>query len=89
MHAKLFKNQPSLSSAAYEGFARELGLDLGKFRAALADPRLRARVEADQQLAAKVGATGTPTFFVNGERVVGAQPFESFKAVIDRAIARK
>jgi protein-disulfide isomerase len=89
MHAKLFENQRNLSGAAYEGFAKELGLDVGKFKAALADPRLKARVDADQELATKVGASGTPTFFVNGERIVGAQPFESFKAVIDRAIAKR
>jgi len=89
MHQKLFDNQRALSAGAYEGFAREVGLDLGRFKAAMADPKLKARVEADQQLANKVGASGTPTFFVNGERVVGALPFESFKATIDRVLAAR
>jgi protein-disulfide isomerase len=89
MHDKLFQNQQSLSAPAFEAFAKEIGLDVPKFKAALADPRLRERIQADQQLASRVGANGTPTFFVNGERVVGAQPFESFKAVIDRKLARK
>ncbi len=89
MHDKLFQNQQSLSAPAFEGFAREIGLDLPRFKASLADPRLRERIQADQQLAGRVGANGTPTFFVNGERVVGAQPFESFKVVIDKKLARK
>jgi len=36
-----------------------------------------------------VGANGTPTFFVNGEKVVGAQPFEAFKLLIDRRLAKR
>jgi protein-disulfide isomerase len=89
MHDKLFQNQQALSAPAFEAFAREIGLDVPRWKAALADPRLRERIQADQQLAGRVGASGTPTFFVNGERVIGAQPFESFKAVIDRKLARK
>jgi protein-disulfide isomerase len=89
MHDKLFQNQQALSPRTYEAYARDLGLDLAKFKAAMADPRAKERIQADQQLAGRVGASGTPTFFVNGERVVGALPFESFKAVIDRKLARK
>ena len=40
-------------------------------------------------MAGRVGASGTPTMFVNGERIVGAVPFEQIKAVIDRQLARK
>jgi protein-disulfide isomerase len=89
MHDKLFQNQQSLSAPAFEAFAREIGLDVPRFKAAMADPKVKERIEADQQLAGRVGANGTPTFFVNGERVVGAQPFESFKAVIDRKLAKR
>jgi len=89
MHDKLFENQRSLSAASYEGWAKELGLDVGKFKAAMADPKVKERVLADQELGNKVGANGTPTFFVNGEKVVGAQPFEAFKVVIDRRLAKR
>jgi len=89
MHDKLFENQRSLSASSYEVWAKELGLDLGKFKAAMADPQVKERVLADQELANKVGANGTPTFFVNGEKVVGAQPFEAFKVVIDRRLAKR
>jgi protein-disulfide isomerase len=72
MHDKLFAGQQSLSEASYLGFAAELGLDAGRFRKALGDPATRARVEEDARAAAAAGVTGTPTFLVNGERVVGA-----------------
>jgi len=89
MHDKLFENQRALGAAAYEGFARDLGLDVPRFKASMADPKLKERVSADQQLATKVGASGTPTFFVNGDRIVGAQPFDAFKAAIDRHLAKR
>ena len=89
MHDRLFQNQQTLSPAAYEAYARELGLDVARWKADMASPRAKERVEADSQLGNRLGANGTPTFFVNGEKVVGALPFESFKAVIDRQLARK
>ncbi len=92
MHDKLFENQRALDPQSLERYAREVGLDLGRFRAAQQDPKLRARVEEDQALAARLGVGGTPTFVINGEKVVGAQPFEKFKEVIDaqlQKVARK
>jgi protein-disulfide isomerase len=72
MHDKLFAGQASLSEAAYEMYARELGLDLARFQATRAAPATRKRVEDDMAAAAAAGITGTPTFVVNGEPVVGA-----------------
>ncbi len=48
----------------------------------------RAAIEADHHVAQGFAATGTPTFFINGRRVVGAVPFETMKAIIDEEIAR-
>jgi protein-disulfide isomerase len=87
MHDKMFAAQQELSPAAYERWARELGLDLGRFKAALVSEKLKARVQEDEQLATRLGIDGTPTMAVNGELVVGAVPFESLKAVIDRKLA--
>jgi protein-disulfide isomerase len=89
MHDKLFANQRDLSPEAYERWARELGLDLGRFRAAVGSGKYRSRIQEDQALAARVGATGTPTMFVNGEMVVGAVPFEMLKPKIDAALAAR
>jgi protein-disulfide isomerase len=87
MHDKMFAAQQELSPAAYERWARELGLDLARFRAAQGSPALKARVEADDQLASRLGIDGTPTMVVNGEKVVGAVPYDQLKAVVDRKLA--
>jgi protein-disulfide isomerase len=87
-HDKLFSNQRALDRASLERYAEELKLDMGKFRSALDSGKFRAKVEADAAAGAAVGANGTPTFFVNGRELVGAQPFDSFKKVIDEEMAR-
>jgi protein-disulfide isomerase len=88
MHDKLFSNQQALSDAAYAGYAKELGVDGARFARDLAADSAARRIAEDQQLAASVGANGTPTMFVNCRRLVGAQPFEAFQRVIDEEIAR-
>ncbi len=89
MHDKLFANQQQLDRPSLEKYAQELGLNMTKFKAALDSGKFKKKVEEDSQLGAKVGATGTPTFFVNGRSIVGAQPFDSFKPVIDAELAGK
>jgi protein-disulfide isomerase len=89
MHDRLFAAQRELSADTYRRIAREIGLDLGKFDAAVASGRNRTRIQEDQAVASRVGAGGTPTMFVNGERVVGAVPYEQLKAVVDRKLAAR
>jgi protein-disulfide isomerase len=88
-HDKLFENQRQLDRPSLEKYAQELGLNVPKFKAALDSGKYKKRVEEDAQMAAKVGASGTPTFFVNGRSVVGAQPFATFKPIIDAELAGK
>ena len=73
--------------ANLEQYAQQIGLDMTKFRQALDRNEHRGAIEADQQLAQSVGANGTPNFFINGRQLVGAQPFEAFKTIIDEEIA--
>ena len=54
-----------------------------------ADPRLEARISADETQAAKLHVEGTPTSFVNGRRIVGAQPIAIYRAAVERALAGK
>ena len=89
MHDKLFANQQALDRSSLERYAQELGLDMGKFKAALDSNKFDAYVTADSNEGMRVGANGTPTFFINGRQVVGAQPFEAFKNVIDQELAKK
>jgi protein-disulfide isomerase len=82
-HDKLFANQQALDRPALEKYADELGLNMGRFRAALDSGKYKDKVDQEAKEGAAVGATGTPTFFINGKRLVGAQPAESFKTIID------
>ncbi len=89
MHDKMFANQQALDRSSLEKYASELGLDMGKFKTALDSNKFEATIAADSSEGAKVGANGTPTFFINGRQVVGAQPIEQFKAVIDDELKKK
>lgn len=71
-----------------EGFASDLGLDSGQFSDCLSSGKYAQAVKDDLALGQKVGVSGTPSFFINGRPLVGAQPFEAFKAIIDEELAR-
>ncbi|HLK92219.1 MAG TPA: thioredoxin domain-containing protein [Polyangia bacterium] len=86
MHDKLFANQQALDRASLEKYAQELGLDMTKFKAALDSGKFKDKVDAEDKEGAAFGVTGTPTFFINGTRLVGAQPLEAFKAAIDKEL---
>ena len=88
-HDKLFANQQALDRPSLEKYAEELGLNMGKFKAALDSGKFKAQIDADKAESQKAGASGTPTFFINGNRLVGAQPVDAFKKVIDDELAKK
>lgn len=77
--------------AAYQGqlddLARQAGVDVERFRECLDADTYRDQVVEDFQRGQAQGVRGTPTFFVNGEQVVGAQPFEVFAQLIDRELS--
>src|SRR5262249_2665867 len=85
---KLFANQQALDREALDKYASELGLNMEKFKAGLDSGRFKQAIEADQKEAAKFGARGTPSFFINGKPFRGAQPFENFKKVVDNETER-
>jgi protein-disulfide isomerase len=86
MHDILLKNQENLDAANLEKYAKVIGLNMSKFKAALHDKKLEDSVEADAAMADKVGARGTPSFFINGKFLPGAQPLETFKSKIDEEL---
>ena len=89
MHEKLFANQKALEPPALKGYAKDLGLDQGKFDRCLDSGDKAKVVDSNRKAGEKVGVTGTPAFFVNGYQLSGAQPFEEFKSIIDSELARK
>ncbi len=88
MHDRLFTNQRALGAADLERYAGEIGLDTDRFRQALRDHRHRPVVEADIELGRRLGVRGIPTFFLNGRRLVGAQPLDRFVALANEVGAR-
>ncbi|PKN56211.1 MAG: thioredoxin [Deltaproteobacteria bacterium HGW-Deltaproteobacteria-14] len=87
MHDKLFANQKALKPEDLERYAQELGLNMEQFKKDSADPAADKFIDQNQAIATALGATGTPSFFINGKNLRGAQPFEQFKAIIDAEIA--
>jgi protein-disulfide isomerase len=87
-HDWLFSGQATLDRDGLLAEAGRLGLDTARFTAALDSGRFDARIDADVAQATKLGVAGTPTFFVNGERIVGAQADDVFSQQIDAELAR-
>jgi predicted DsbA family dithiol-disulfide isomerase len=75
----------SLDRALLLRIAADLNLDTARFGRDLDDPKIEERVARDEADAKALDVTGTPTFFVNGRRVVGAQPQAAFEAAIAKS----
>ena len=89
MHEKLFASQQKLDVPALKGYAKELGLDQGKFDKCIDSGDKAKVVEANKAAGSKVGVTGTPAFFINGRLISGAQPLEAFTAIVDQELKAK
>jgi predicted DsbA family dithiol-disulfide isomerase len=68
-------------------YAEELGLDQDAFEECVSSRRYQDEVIADLEWAVNLGISSTPTFFINGIAIVGAQPFEVFYEVITKELA--
>lgn len=88
MYDALYEDTSALYSHDLAARAERLGLDVETWRACLVDPATDAAIEADVALAKRFSVRGTPTFFVNGRRIGGAQPFESFQQVVDEELKK-
>jgi protein-disulfide isomerase len=88
MHDTMFEHQTELDRAHLEQYAQQIGLDMTRFRNALDQHTHQAAIQADSQAGTRAGANGTPSFFINGRSLVGAQPFEQFQTMIDEEVRR-
>jgi predicted DsbA family dithiol-disulfide isomerase len=91
MHDKMFQSHqehhgPALSTSELAGYARELGLNLGRFQAALNDGRHDAAIDADVQLAKKLGIDGTPGFIIGNQMVTGAKPLRYLRVLVENSL---
>jgi len=85
-HDRLFERQPAFRRADLLLYADELGLDREAFTRCLDERRFAADVDRDVAQAQALGFNSTPTFLVNGRRVVGAISVEEFRTIVDDAL---
>ncbi|MGE5073669.1 MAG: DsbA family protein [Anaerolineae bacterium] len=85
-HDKLFGSE-TLDEATYQQYAQDLGLDMTKFNDCLTNHKYAQAIQADSDFAVNLGVNSTPTFFINGLAIIGAQPLSSFTNVIDKELA--
>ena len=89
MHDKLFANQQALDRADLEKYAKEIGLDMSPSSRPLDSRQVRGRRSRPTgRLATKVGAHGTPAFFINGKLARRRAAVRAFKAKIDEEIKK-
>lgn len=86
-HDRLFATPDRLSDADLKAHAAALGLDTAKFNSCVDTHATKDIVDLDMKEANEIGVNATPSFFINGRSLDGAQPFESFKRVIDEELA--
>jgi len=76
-----------LDAASLKQYAKDQGIDATKFASCLDNHDTAAAIKADADAGSAAGVSGTPSFYINGVQLVGAQPFASFKTAIDAALA--
>ena len=86
-HDKLFSDEYGLNRSAYIQYAADLELDEGVFETCLDSGKFDDYIEQDMDFALNLGVRSTPTFFINGLAVVGAQPLDVFQQIIDQELA--
>ncbi|OGV89793.1 hypothetical protein A2Z41_03360 [Microgenomates group bacterium RBG_19FT_COMBO_39_10] len=93
MHDLIFENQAEWSEKEsvdtdIDNFVSQLNLNKAEFDSCLASGKYTQVVEADRDLGLEVGVQGTPTFFINGQMLVGAVPYSNFKTIIEAELAK-
>lgn len=86
MHDEMFTNQDALDAEGLKKTAKKIGLKMDGFEKCLAENKYLAQVKADMEEGRKVKVKSTPTFFINGKLINGAQPFEVFSELIDEEL---
>lgn len=91
-HETVFKSQKDVPAddpaAKLLGFAKDAGADQAKVKDCFEKGETKALVDATLAEAEEVGVNSTPTFFINGKRLSGAQSLDAFKAIIDPELAK-
>ena len=88
-HDHMFGNQAALQPDSLKKYATDMGLDAPKFNACLDSSKYAERVRDGVAAGSRLGVNSTPTVYINGRMLTGAQPYESFATIIEEELARK
>lgn len=88
MHDEMFAHQDELDTEGLKKIGKKIGLKMDLFEKCLTENKYLTQVKADMEEGRKINVKSTPTFFVNGQLVNGAQPLEVFSELIDEALVQ-
>jgi len=86
MHDIMIKNSPTLDRESLIRYAEEIELDVKKFTSDLDSMKHKKLIEEDEKLAVAMDLYNTPTFFINGRKVIGNRPYEYFKKIVEEEL---
>jgi protein-disulfide isomerase len=86
MHHLLLKQSPDLDRDRLVAYAKELGLDVEKFKNALDSHKNSVIIDRDLKLASDLDLYNTPTFFINGRKVIGNVPYEYLRKIVQEEL---
>jgi protein-disulfide isomerase len=86
MHDLLFERQRILEPGILPVWAREVGLDLEQFGAAIREEGIAKRIKEDRASGIRSGVNGTPTFFINGSRHDDAPDYDSLTVALQQQL---
>ena len=89
MHDRIFANQAALGVPSLKAHAVALGLNTATFDQCLDSGKFAGIIEEDVKLGETLGVQSTPTIYINGRALLGAQPFDVFQSMIDEELASK
>ena len=87
-HDRLFTNQQALQPEFLMKYAADAGLDAAKFKTCLDTAKYSDRVQEQMGVGTGLGVASTPSLFINGRLIAGAQPYETFVSIIDEELER-
>jgi protein-disulfide isomerase len=87
-HDEIFASAPALEDADLQKIGADLKLDPKRVASALAPNAFDKAIGDDKSLGQALQVNGTPAFFINGRRIVGAQPLDAFKKIIDEELQK-
>jgi protein-disulfide isomerase len=87
-HDKLYASSPNAAPEDLKSYAKDLGLKQDSFDKCLTSGKYKETIQKDVNEGASLGLTGTPTFFINGREMSGAQSVQAISEIIDEELSR-